>query len=252
MQELIAVVLVILIINIFLILAIKNISKKFNNHMKQSTLKNLEAYNDIIEAKENKLVELNEQLLKLKSEIKDFEASDKKYISNQLPVTNISLEPNMTIYEDDDFFNNYSFIRNNFKMDYKGIVQNFVFDNIEKDNNLYELYKSLLSKINLDAYYELLKCDEEVRESMLIKILSNREVSILEEYKNINGCFDLVDFYNYIQEKVNLLDPTILIKGNESFKYLEQIDKRIKVQKDNSIIEGMKILYKGKIFDYSL
>lgn len=248
LQELTVVILVILIINAFLFFAIKSISKKLNADMKKLMLKKLEVYDDIIDKKESRLSELNNIV---QVDLEDEETEQKRNISNHV-VTNISINDEITSYEDESFFENYLLIKNNFNFDYKAIVEEFVRKNDYINKSLHNLYKSINKKINLELYYELLKNDEEDRKAILLEVLSENEKNIVLEYEKANEKFDLVEFVDYIKEQVSYSDPTILIKGNKKFKYLEKIDSRISVKEDNSIIEGIQILYQGKIIDYSL
>lgn len=252
LQESVAIISVIMIVNGFLFFAIKNISKKLNDEMKKSILSNLSVYDEIIEKKETRLNELNKELLDLKLEFESYQIESKKDTSNNIIVTSINSDEDTTVYEDDTFYENYSLIRNEFRVNYKEIVKEFLFNDNENDRETYNLYKSLLEKFNLDVYYSILKFDEEVREDRVKEILSEKELKILDEFKNESKVFDIELFYNYLKEKVRVLNPNLIILGNSNSKYLEKMDLRINFKEDESIVEGIKILYKGKIFDYSL
>lgn len=252
LQESVAIISVIVIVNVFIFFAIKNISKKLNSEFKRDILDNISIYDDVIENKEIQLEKLNKELSDLELKIESLQAEPKVNTSNNNEVvTSINLDEKIAVYEDDSFYENYSLIRNKFKINTKQIINKFLEDN-NNDEKLYHMYKNLIEKINLNTYYKILKLENDLREDELKKLLVEEEVKIVEDFKKSNGSFDLDIFYNYLQEKNRILDPNLIIIGNSNYRYLEKMDKKIKFQEDNSIIEGIKILYKGKIFDYSL
>ena len=89
-------------------------------------------------------------------------------------------------------------------------------------------------------------------EVKLKKILTSQEYEVLELYKNTHEKFTIDGFVNYLGELLVLNDPTITVYvGNKNEKY-EYLNKNIKTKVDRNIYRGIKIGYRGKIYDFSL
>ncbi len=252
LKELIALILVILIMNLFLIYTIKNLSNRFKEQAREVTLKNLSSYDSLIEEKEKKINELNNELSKLESEIRESKEKVKKITSNPRVVASSCTGTNLTEYEDDSFFSNYLYVKNSFNLNYKEIVEEFINDIHVNDLELKEIYNSILKKFDINTYYYLIKIEDSKQEESLRELLSLEEAKVLDEYYLNYEEFTVEQFYDFIKEKLIRLNPKVLIKVNGDFKYLERIDSRIIVENDDAIIEGIKILYQGKVIDYSL
>ena len=64
--------------------------------------------------------------------------------------------------------------------------------------------------------------------------------------------FEIEDFLNYVENEMGTCDPTIyVIVGGEDENY-DKLDDRIKTIFDDRVYKGIKIIYKNKLYDYSL
>lgn len=252
LYEVIALILVILVVNLFLIYVIKNLSKKFKSQMQDIIIKNLGSYDDLIEEKERKLNDLNNELSKVEDEISRSQVVAKEIASNQKMIASSYFGHKVTEYENDSFFTNYQYIKDSFNMDYAGKVEEFIKNNQATDVELYELYKSISKKLDIDTYYNIMKVEESKQEECLRALLSKEEEKVINEYYLKYDELVIGEFYEFINDQLMKLDTNIVIKGNNDFRYLEELDPRITFENDSSIIEGIKIIYRGKVVDYSL
>lgn len=141
-------------------------------------------------------------------------------------------------------------IDNNFTYDKEKIIKEFI-ERTDNSKN-FNFCKRLERKFTFEKIYELstISCYEV--ESELKKMLSDEEYGILELYKNTHEKFTLNGFLNYIDELVNLNDPTIIVYvGNKNENY-EYLNKNIKTKFDKNIYRGIKIGYRGRMYDFSI
>ena len=64
--------------------------------------------------------------------------------------------------------------------------------------------------------------------------------------------FNMEDFIDYLNRLIELNDPTVTVlvpSKNMNFNY---IDNKIKTKVSDSIYRGIKILYRNKVYDFSL
>ena len=89
------------------------------------------------------------------------------------------------------------------------------------------------------------------REEYLNKFLTKEEHKVYEIFLSSNN-FNMEDFIDYLNRLIELNNPTItVLVPNKNINY-DYIDKRIKTKVSDSIYKGIKILYRNKIYDFSL
>ena len=65
-------------------------------------------------------------------------------------------------------------------------------------------------------------------------------------------CYSEKDFIDYLNRLIELNDPTVTILVSSNKENYDYIDKKIKTKVSNSIYKGIKILYRNKVYDFSL
>ena len=64
--------------------------------------------------------------------------------------------------------------------------------------------------------------------------------------------FNIIKLSNELENLISLENPSIYIYvGNKNENY-DKLHKNIQTKYDENIIEGIRIEYKGKIYDYSI
>ncbi len=228
-------------------LLLKRLVFKVNQQSMDYFLDKLKVYDKLINDKENKLKELNELIDNKEKKEKE---KEEKQINNNSPVFLYDLK-NLS-YKDDDIFKKMKEVNNKFNFDDKEIILNFLQNKIDKDtitdyNNYYRVRKIL----NQDVIFDLLTKKESKQKEEVRKLLGELEF-ILDDYMKRRKEFNLKQFVTYINKKIDNLDPYIYIYvGNKNENY-NDLDKYIKTKYDDSIFKGIKIIYRGKLYDYSI
>jgi len=68
----------------------------------------------------------------------------------------------------------------------------------------------------------------------------------------LNGTFTIEDFVDYLDRLVDLNDPTITIYVSNKKENYDYLSKYVKTVVADDIYSGIKIVYKDKIYDFSL
>ena len=238
-------VLAILVYSMFEIF--KNMVGKKRKQSKSHYVEKLEEYGELIDDKEEKSNTLNEEIKN-----KKVEAENIKQDLLSTPIDyNINLIDVLKKAEDQrSIFEIEQMIDEVFIYDNEKIIKEFIKNTDDSKN--FEICEKIQKKFTFKKIYELKTLSLDELEAKLKKMLKSDEYKILEIYKNTHKKFRIDGFINYLDELIKLNDPTITIYvGNKNEKY-EYLDKNIKTKLDKSIYRGVKIGYRGKIYDFSL
>lgn len=195
--------------------------------------------------KEEDKIEEEEKEEKDKSDASVIQNYDKK--DNKI----IYLESNRN-YELDEVFKIVKAVENSFKVDSEKLIRNFIETKVDNtDDKLYESLLKIKEKIKEIGVYNILTADEEFI-TQFINDLKKENEQIIDKYMSISNSFDINDFINYVNSEIDKNNPTVyVLVGQESDNY-DNIDKRIKTIYRSNIYKGFEIIYKNKMYDYSL
>ena len=82
--------------------------------------------------------------------------------------------------------------------------------------------------------------------------MSKIDSDLLYTYERINEKFDLENFIGYLDIEIKKNDPTIyVLVGNKNVSFNE-VSEKVKTMYREEVYRGIKIVYRGNIYDYSL
>ena len=238
----------ILILVIAMYLILKNTVKKINEQSKSYFVDKLQEYDYLIDEKENKLNQIDKEL-KEKELNNNTNTEESKKGNFEFDYNIINLL-NETKYQDKNVFEINKKIESDFNIDYKKIINSFLSNNENDSNYLFCL--NLRNKFDPEVIYKLKIMDREDMEKELKGMLDEKEYKIYEIYKSISEKPSLESFIDYLNELVDSNNPNIIVYvGNKEENY-DDMSKYIKTKYSKDIYKGIKIIYKNKIYDYSL
>lgn len=241
-------IVIICILVVLMFFVLKTTVKKINKQTKQYFVDKAQEYDYMIDEKLEKLSQINQEL-KEKELNKEEENNSINSANYEFDYRIIDLL-NKTKYQDKNIFEINKMIDEKFDIDYVGIIKEFI-SNID-DNGAYQFVINLRSKFNSDIIYKLKILSDEEQVELLNKNLNDKELEIYKAYLKINKKHDLDSFIDYLNELVDLNTPNITIYvGNKTENY-DYLSKHIKTIYSKDIYKGIKIIYKNKIYDYSL
>ena len=228
-------------------LLLKRLVFKVNQQSMKYFVDKLKAYDNLIDNKENKIKELDELINDKENEL------NKKGKIKGKDSENVFLYDLGTIkYKDENTFKKFKEVDEKFNYDNKKIIEDFI--NEEFDDNLlvsYKKYKAIRKKFTSEIIFQLFtkRENDQIKE---IKTILGDSQEILDDFIRANRKFDLKKFISYLNKIVNDLDPHIYVYvGNKNDNY-SGLSKYIKTVYDKTIFKGLKIIYKGKLYDYSI
>ena len=139
-------------------------------------------------------------------------------------------------------------IDDEFDFDYEKIIMDFINDNV--DDKEYNNCINIKNKFNSKLIYEVKNQID--MEDAIIKHLDESEKKILSKYKKYNKKINVDEFLNYIDELIADNSPYVEVQVANSKQNYNHLSKYIKTVVNKSIYKGIKIIYKNKVYDFSL
>lgn len=220
-----------------------------NSQTKSYFVNKLQGYDDLIQDKENKLEEINELIKDREKGIKEETIGaivNKSYAFD----TNVIDIFNETKYQDSNIFELNKKIDENFVVNYEELVKDFL--TLCRDSKDYDFCLNLRGKFDSDTIY-MLKCMlPDKMEDKLKDMLDNKEYKVYETFKLIVEEKTIDNFIDYLDQLVDLNNPKVLVLvGNKTENY-DHLSDYIETRYNDKIYRGIKIIYRGKIYDFSL
>lgn len=238
---------VIVLLVVLMSLILKNAVKEVDKKSKSFFVDKLQEYDYLIEEKEKRLSELESELEKRKNGLKDTSSnnSNPNYDFDS-SIIDLLTETN---YLDKNIFALNKKIEEKFIINYEDLLKDFL-SNI-KDNNRYEFTLNLRNKFTPDEIYKIETLLPDDRDNYLKEILTEEEYKVYEIFIASNN-FNMVDFIDYLNRLIELNNPTIeVLVPNKNINY-DYIDSKIKTKVSDNIYKGIKIVYRNKVYDFSL
>lgn len=240
--------LIICILVLFMFFILKGTVKKINSQTKLYFVDKLQEYDYLINQKEERLNQINQEIKEkeLKREDRDTSTGQKSYEFDYQIIDLL----NKTQYQNKNVFEISKKIDEKFNIDYVALLTQFL--TCVVDDGTYQFCVNLRNKFTSDEIYQLKVMDVSERNSYMKKFLSEQEYQIYQLYLKLNEKADVDEFIDYLNELIDLNNPNVLVyvgSKNENYDYLS---KYITTIYSKDIYKGIKIIYRKKIYDYSL
>ena len=220
-----------------------------NSQTKSYFVNKLQGYDEIIAEKENKLQEIDEL-------IKDREKGIKEDNNKDLSKGGYAFDPNVidllneTKYQDKNVLEINKLIDENFVVNYEELIRDFL--SLSEENTDYEFCLNLRNKFDSGTIYKLKSMMSDEREAEIKKMLTNKEYKVYEAFKLIVMENTIENFIDYLDQLVDLNNPEItILVGSKSENY-DHLSENIKTVFNDKIYRGIKIIYRNKVYDFSL
>ena len=81
---------------------------------------------------------------------------------------------------------------------------------------------------------------------------NEQEKYIIKEFKQKYKKLDISKLKTYLDEQIDRTSPIIYVKVGSKYENYDRINPNIRTIYDDKVYTGMIIIYKSKIYDYSL
>ena len=227
-EVIVGVIIVLFVLTLVMVLLLKKIVKEINHQSKEYFALKLQDYDDLVEEREKRLIELekSKERIRLEEEGDNFQDAAVVCVSDKLPEYQVD-----------------------------GLLQKL--KTIDEENQIEENDRIYLELVSLKQYigqYEIYRKLSEDKHLLLelIQKLSPSSREKIEKYYLGTKRFSVNDFLEYLEVEIRKSDPVIYIEvGDKDLNY-DQLDRRIKTIYNDKIYKGIRIRYQDKLYDYSL
>ena len=237
MAGIIAIVLVMFVINSFMVYAIIRCWERVNDKIRKYFLDKSSDFYVSGQMDENEYVAEGNKA--------------NTVVVKEKPVYLVSPEVENPSYKK-DFKEEYKTIKQNMSFDKEEVLEKVVDDNKADDKSgstAIELCKAL----DFDTVYNLSTLEPDSQKAILRETFAEGQLTILNDYlSTINGEFNIIDFSDYVKRAAKKEDPNFYVKTGWKQDNFDDEDKKIVTIHDEEITEGIKIVHKDKLYDYSL
>ena len=245
MTEIFVALVVLLILVIITFLFFKRIVNKVNEQSKLYFTLKLQEYDELVKEKEEKLKQIKED-------------NDNKEKSNEIkedmsktPV--IVLDDNKRKYQVDDLLKTVKKVEDRFKIDNEKILKQFLNNKPTKEElvrfNHLEKMKQEITKIGI---YNIITSTDENLLNELFDKLRMVEVDIVDAFALNTTNPTVEDFLNYLENELNKCDPHIYVEVGDKNVNFDYLSDRIVTEYNEKIYKGIMVIYRNKMYDYSL
>ena len=220
-----------------------------NSQTKSYFVNKLQGYDDLIQDKENRLDEIDKLIKNKEKGIKEAGTNEHNNVGYAFDSNIIDIFNN-TKYQDNNIFELNRKIDENFLVNYEELIKDFLA--LCNDKNDYDFCVNLRGKFNSDVIYKLKSTLPSDLENEYKQMLDDKEYKVYETFKLVAVDKSIDSFIAYLDELVDLNSPRVkILVGNKSENY-DHLSEYIDTIYNDKIYRGIKIIYKNKVYDFSL
>lgn len=237
------VIIVLFVLTLVMFLLLKKIVQEINHQSKEYFALKLQDYDDLVEEREKRLIELekNKERIRLEEEGDSEQEAAVVCVSDKLPE-----------YQVEGLLQKMKTIDEEFDLDNDKIVTLFLKENQSRMNEV--VHQELLALKKYLGQYEIYRKISGNKQLLfdIIQRLSPASQERINQYHLATNRFNVNDFLEYLEVEIRKSDPVIYIEvGDKDLNY-DQWDARIKTVYNDKIYKGIRIRYQDKLYDYSL
>lgn len=234
-----------------LFFALRSTVKRIDYYTKKYFIEKLQDYDYLINEKQKKLDEINEKI------------DENKKILNE-KANNDNIEKNIEKFEyyenldspkyrDENLFQKYKQIKQKFSFNKVMIIREFIGDKVNKDtyNSNYNMLLNIRQKLTKTKIYEIMKLRKNEQIKYMYNFFTEEEINVIKKFisfKNLKVNNIIIEIETLIEKN----DPVIYVYTGDKNETYSDISPLIKTKYDETINEGIKIKYKGILYDYSI
>ena len=155
---------------------------------------------------------------------------------------------NSTQYQDKNIFELNKKIDETFVVNYEELVRDFL--SFCDDSKDYEFCVNLRNKFDSEQIYRFKSTID--MEGELKTFLTDKEYKIYEAFKLIISEHSIENFVIYLDQLVDLNSPKIVILVGSKHENYDHLSDYIETKYNDRIYRGIKIVYKNRVYDFSL
>lgn len=258
----IAVLAVIAAMLVFLMMAIRLLSSQARTSLDSYFMKNLKVYEELADNRNRDLAELEAKIAEEEKRLRQLQRRSEQLeeVRNltggqtQTAGNSAVLSMVQAVYRDADFMDDYAYVRRNMKFSTEEILNNVQRRIAFREDGKVPVYEEMLKKFSGDTLYEIVTLPEEELREFLETVLAPSEQNALKEYMEESGEeeLNLLEFLDYLKNYVRAHQNVVHIRKGRTGVLKTAVGSNVVIEEDDSIHEGLKIIYKTQLYDYSI
>ena len=253
MNEILVAIIIVAVLLLVLMLILTFMVKRINSMLKKIYVDKLQEYDFLINDKEERAIKLNSQI---EEKEKEFEGLKNKIDEigsggNNTKNKEDVILPTDTDYEDENILEDYKKIKSHFAFDKKKIISDFASKCSEVDDKTYKVLSKIRSYFTYKTMYKISSYQVEEQRLIINKLLTDDEKRYVNKLLNRKK-FNVKTFVKRLDDLILNNNPTINVYvGNKNENY-DNLNANVKTIYDKNIVDGFKIEYKGRLYDFSI
>lgn len=240
MLSIIVILAIMFAINLAMIFAVIRLAKRTGDNLQKFFLDKTGYLFDVKEKEENAVQE---------DEKAPVETEESKIVMVATDVDN-------TKYKSATFGDEYKNLKSEMDFDRDSVILDVIND--DEENNVEHEFDTAVMEINnsfdFETIYELGTVSSKDQIKILREVFDKKQNAYLNKYlESLGGReFAAIDFFNSVKENAKLADQNYYVKTGWKEEYYDDLGDNVVTVHDDNIVEGIKIVHKNKMYDYSI
>ena len=234
----IVILLVIVLINVALVFAILRLVKRTDENLQKFFL---EKTSEIFPVQEKPIEEVNDA-----EEVKEIiQKVEPKYVVSEI---------NKASYKNSDFKDDYKNVKEELNFDRNDVILDVIESSEDDNDRMSDAIKKINDDFDFETIYQLSTVPVDKQLSILQDVFDLRQKQFLNNYLESLGekKFDIATFFNYVKEQAQLIDENFYVKTGSQDESFDDLGDNVITVHDDNIVEGIKVVHKNKMYDYSI
>ncbi len=226
--------------------------RKINSMLKKVYIDKLQQYDYLINEKEIRSTQLEQNISakvayyqEILERIEALKEKEEKKDNNSVVL------PTEADFEDENILEGYKKIKEGFGFDKDKIIKDFIDNNVSNDNHDYEVYCKIKNYFTHKVTYKIATYSKDEQKLIVSNLLTEEEQGLVKNILNMRK-FSIEQFLNRLDDLIDKNNPTITIYVGDKNENYDKFSNQIVTKYDKKIVDGFKIEYKGRIYDYSI
>jgi hypothetical protein len=247
----IAVAAVLIVLNLFFVFIIRALGARIGNFAQNNMLRQSSVFDELILRKEESLQGLLKSIETAELRYRELTDIDEARADFGVPLEHHAVTPGD--YMDPFFSQDYKQIRENFIFNKESLLRKLiVFLKVGEENPSVDAARRITESVDTDTCYLLstLPADEQL--NALEDAFDEQQKILLRAYTDEHESFEGFEFIAWLQEYIFINGGEVIVRTGMKSDNFDAVDSHVKTEYDDSLIEGMYVIYKGQMYDYSI
>ncbi len=255
-----AVLAVILCMNVFIFLAVRQAADKVKEQVEGRFMDELSSFDDLYEKKAARLQKLKEEQDLLNSNIfqKKAGADEKAENKPEAPVRttgNKGFDIPVSRTANPEFFKEYRYVRDNFRVDAKGLVEEVLKLPADEEMKKGDLAAKVLTVLTQETAFSMSTLEPEEQLQLLYEALPGECHGLIDGYlkelemEEKKDQFDGIHFWEYLGTLKNLYSGEVAVYTPDPDTLAGE---PVTLIQDETICEGLRVRRGNRMYDFSI